>query len=705
MSDDLFKSLVPGDNIEAEKEIKQLTAEILYHDKCYHLEDNPVISDSAYDALRQRLTDLEARFPQFIQLESPSKRVGAPISNTFKKVQHRQPMLSLDNAFSLEEVTNFFDRMRRFLGFSPQENIQIVAEPKIDGLSASLIYLNGILQVGATRGDGMMGEDITANLKTLADIPHTLQGSYIPQEISIRGEVYLMLDDFNQMNQAREKAGENVFANPRNAAAGSLRQLDPKITAQRPLRFLAYACIGNEVDSFKTDEDILLQLQDWGFAIPKYQLCNSETEILGYYKALNESRSSLGFDIDGAVYKVNRMDWKKRLGEVARSPRWALAHKFPPEQGQTILEAIDIQVGRTGTLTPVAHLKPINIGGVIVSRATLHNEDEIIRKDVRVGDTVMIQRAGDVIPQVVAVINEKRPSDSQPFVFPCHCPACGSEAVRKEGEVARRCLGGLICPAQAALRLHHFVSKHGFDIEGLGFKHIEMFYQEGYLKTPVDLFRLEEQDLQSQTPLRLREGWGQKSVQNLFKAIQERREISFERFIYALGIPQIGQTTARLLAQTYGSYANWRRSMQEAAQDPNSHDYLELINIDGIGGNMARDLCAFFHESHNQRILDELAGTPEKPGEVHVLDAIPSPTVDSRVTGKSVVFTGTLTLLSRAEAKAQAERLGAKVASTVSTKTDFVVLGENPGSKAKKAHELGLTMLDETQWLELIGQR
>ncbi|MBL0941465.1 MAG: NAD-dependent DNA ligase LigA [Alphaproteobacteria bacterium] len=689
---------------EAENEIKQLTAEIFYHDKCYHVEDNPVISDSVYDALRQRLAELEARFPQFIQSASPSKRVGAPISNAFKKVQHRQPMLSLDNAFSPEEVAHFFDRIRRFLGLSPQETIQIVAEPKIDGLSASLIYLNGILQVGATRGNGIMGEDITENLKTVADIPHTLKGSYIPQEISIRGEVYLMLNDFNQMNQAREKIGERAFANPRNAAAGSLRQLDPKITAQRPLRFLAYACVDYNENTFQTDESILLQLRDWGFTIPDYKVCNSEIEVLAYYKALNESRSSLGFDIDGAVYKINRLDWKKRLGEVARSPRWALAHKFPPELGQTILEAIDIQVGRTGTLTPVAHLKPINIGGVIVSRATLHNEDEIIRKDVRVDDTVMIQRAGDVIPQVVAVINEKRPSHSQPYVFPHHCPTCGSEAVRKEGEVARRCLGGLICPAQAALRLYHFVSKHGFDIEGLGFKHIEMFYQEGYLKTPVDLFHLEERDRHSLTPLRLREGWGQKSAQNLFKAIEERREISFERFIYALGIPQIGQTTARLLAQTYGSYANWRGAMQAAAQDPNSPDYLELININGIGESMARDLCAFFHEPHNQQVLDELVSTPQKAGEVHVLDAMRSTAIDSPITGKSVVFTGILTLLTRAEAKAQAERLGCKVTSTVSAKTDFVVQGENPGSKAKKAQELGVQILDEMQWLELIGQ-
>jgi len=704
VSEEISKPIAPLDDNEIEKEIKQLTAEILYHDKRYHLEDNPAISDSEYDALRHRLSELEARFPQFVQPESPSKRVGSPLSNTFKKVQHRQPMLSLDNAFNSEEVRNFFDRIKRFLGLDTQAVIEIVAEPKIDGLSASLTYINGILQVGATRGDGIMGEDITANLKTVQDIPHRLKGSCIPPEISIRGEVYLMLDDFNQMNQAREKAEENVFANPRNAAAGSLRQLDSKVTAQRPLRFLAYACVDNNTNAFKTDEDILLQLRDWGFEIPDYQLCNSETEVMTYYTALNESRATLGFDIDGAVYKINRLDWKKRLGEVARSPRWALAHKFPPEQGQTLLEAIDIQVGRTGTLTPVAHLKPINIGGVIVSRATLHNEDEVVRKDVRVGDTVMIQRAGDVIPQVVAVIKEKRSENSQPYVFPSHCPACGSEAVRKDGEVARRCSGGLICPAQAALRLHHFVSKHGFDIEGLGFKHIEMFYQEGLLKTPVDLFRLQRRDQQSLTPLRLREGWGLKSAQNLFKAIEERREISLERFIYALGISQIGQTTARLLAQTYGSYGNWMRAMQEAGQNPNSQAYLELINIDGIGENMARDLCAFFHESHNQQVLEELAGTPEKPGEIHVLDAIRSTAVDSPITGKSVVFTGTLTLLSRAEAKARAERLGAKVANAVSAKTDFVVLGENPGSKAKKAHELGVHILTETQWLELIGQ-
>lgn len=707
MSKDASKAEAPVsylDERQAPEEIKRLTAEILSHDKRYHLEDNPVISDSAYDALRQRLEALEARFPHLVQPDSPSKRVGAPISSGFKKVKHSQPMLSLDNAFDVEDVRNFFDRVRRFLGLTGQDVIEMVAEPKIDGLSASITYVNGILKTGATRGDGIMGEDITVNLKTIKDIPHQLKGNRIPAEVSIRGEVYLMLDDFNQMNRDREKAGENVFANPRNAAAGSLRQLDARITADRPLRFLAYACVDGGGNHFATDEDIILQLKSWGFPIPGYRLCRSEADVMAYYAALNELRAAMGYDIDGAVYKINRLDWKERLGDVARSPRWALAHKFPPEQGQTILEAIDIQVGRTGALTPVAHLKPINIGGVIVSRATLHNEDEIARKDIRARDTVMIQRAGDVIPQVVAVIKEKRLPDSLPYVFPNVCPACGSEAVRKEDEAARRCTGGLICPAQAALRLHHFVSKHGFDIEGLGFKHIEMFYQEGLLKTPVDLFRLQQRDQESLTPLHLREGWGQKSAKNLFKAIEDRREMSLERFIYALGIPQIGQTTARLLAQTYGSYGKWRRSMQEAVQSPDSQAYLDLINIDGIGESTARDLCAFFHEPHNQRILDELAGTDEKPGEVRVLDALKPATPNSPIAGKTVVFTGTLMLLSRAEAKARAERLGAKVASAVSAKTDYVILGENPGSKAKKAHELGVQILDEAQWLKLIAK-
>ncbi len=680
--------LTPAD---AATDLQNLAREIAGHDRAYYQQDAPVIPDAEYDALRARNAAIEARFPDLIRPDSPSQRVGAPATAGFAKVTHARPMLSLGNAFNAEDVAEFLARVRRFLGLEDDVAVEVMAEPKIDGLSVSLRYEKGKFVQGATRGDGATGEDITDNLKTLREIPRTLNDT--PDVMEIRGEVYMTRGDFLSLNRRQEAAGDKVFANPRNAAAGSLRQKDAAITAARPLSFFAYAW-GEVTDlGIDTHAGFLERLTGWGFQVnPLARVCGDLEAILACYDELVGGRADLPYDVDGVVYKVNRLDWQERLGAAGRAPRWAIAHKFPAEQARTRVNAIRIQVGRTGTLTPVAELEPVTVGGVVVARATLHNEDEVARKDVRDGDTVIVQRAGDVIPQVVEVVVDERPRDSQPFAFPERCPECGSHAVREEGAVARRCTGGLVCPAQASQRLKHFVSRNAFDIEGLGGKHIEAFRANGLIVTPGDIFRLHE----SADKIAEREGWGPKSVENLIAAIADRATVSLERFIYALGIPQVGQATARLLAKQYGSLAGWRKAMAEAAGDAQSEAHGDLVNIDGIGPSVAADLGAFFAESHNTEVLDDLSA------QVTVEDFVP-PAAASPLAGKTVVLTGTLSAMSRAEAKARAEALGAHVAGSVSKKTDYVIVGADAGSKAKKAAALGVETLSEDEWLAMIG--
>jgi DNA ligase (NAD+) len=680
---------------EAGAELGRLAAEIARHDRLYHQDDAPEISDADYDKMRQRNAAIEARFPELVREDSPSLKVGAAPAEAFAKVKHLKPMLSLDNGFDEADARDFAARVRRFLKLDGDAPLELAAEPKIDGLSANLLYEKGRFVRGATRGDGTIGEDITANLRTLKDIPQRLKGTGIPDLIEMRGEVYMQRQDFIAMNAERTAAGEPVFANPRNAAAGSVRQLDPSITAGRPLRFFAYTWGEISARPANTHWEMLRRFEEWGFSVnPLTKLCETIDEALAVHAKIAETRASLPYDIDGVVYKVNRLDWQDRLGMVSRAPRWAIAHKFPAEQAVTKLNDIIIQVGRTGTLTPVAMLEPVTVGGVVVARATLHNEDEIQRKDVRIGDTVLVQRAGDVIPQILGVKIDNRPKGATPFAFPDHCPACGSTAIREPGEVARRCTGGLICPAQAVERLRHFVSRDAFDIEGLGARHVEEFHRDGLIRMPGDLFRLAGRHAE----IEAREGWGKQSVTKLLAAVESRRKIPLDRFIYALGIRQIGQATARLLARNYGSLKAFRQAMIEA-QDPESPAYHELDSITGIGESMAADLVGFFAEPHNIAVLDDLAR------EVTVEDAAaPAGTASSSVAGKTVVFTGSLETMTRHEAKARAEALGAKVAESVSRKTDYVVVGADAGSKAKKAAELGVTTMTEQDWLKLIGE-
>ncbi len=680
--------------MEAAAELERLAAEIAAHDKAYHADDAPVIPDAEYDALRRLNDAIEARFPDLVREDSPSRQVGAAPAGGFAKVVHARPMLSLGNVFSEEELRDFVDGLRRFLKElrdDPTIAIEFVAEPKIDGLSISLRYENGRFVTGATRGDGAVGEDVTENLRTLDEVPKTLVDA--PEILEVRGEVYMTRPDFLEMNERQEAAGEKVFANPRNAAAGSLRQLDSAITAARPLKLFAYAWGELSEPVGETQWDFLAALGKWGFPVnPLATVCGSVEEILENYQKLSAARAGLDYDIDGIVYKVNRLDWQERLGMVSRAPRWAVAHKFPAEKAETVLNGITIQVGRTGTLTPVAELEPVTVGGVVVSRATLHNEDEIGRKDIRIGDTVVIQRAGDVIPQVVEVVTAKRPKTSKAFEFPDVCPECGSHAVRPEGEAARRCTGGLVCPAQALERMKHFVSRDAFDIEGLGAKHIEAFMADGILGTPADIFRLGDH----RDDIAGREGWGDKSADNLIAAIGDRRAIDLDRLIYALGIPQVGSATARLLAKQYGALDDWRSAMG-AAENRESEAYAELTGIDGIGPSVAEDILEFFGEAHNRAVLDDL-------GELLDVQNFEAPdTGGSPIAGKTVVFTGTLETVTRSEAKVRAESLGAKVAGSVSAKTDYVVAGPGAGSKAKKAADLGIATLTEDEWLKLIG--
>ncbi|MBL6934062.1 MAG: NAD-dependent DNA ligase LigA [Alphaproteobacteria bacterium] len=682
--------------LEAARELAALAKDIAIHDVAYHQQDAPTISDAEYDALRQRNMAIESKFFHLMRPDSPSHRVGAAPASGFAKVTHAKPMLSLDNAFDEAHITAFVERIRRFLSLDESETIELVCEPKIDGLSVSLRYENRTFVQGATRGDGTTGEDVTANLRTVTGIPKTLPDD-APDILEIRAEVHMRRDEFQALNDRQEAEGNKPFANPRNAAAGSLRQLDSKITASRPLHFFAYGWgemspPGIDEMNAATHWDMLENLRRWGFETNHLATLRARVEdCLAFYKDTEARRADLPYDIDGVVYKVNRLDWQQRLGQVSRAPRWAIAHKFPAEQAQTVITEIDVQVGRTGVLTPVARLEPVTVGGVVVANATLHNEDMIKKLDVREKDTVIIQRAGDVIPQVVKVITDKRPAGTDPYEPLTHCPECESLAIREEGEAARRCTGGLVCPAQAVERLKHFVSRNAFDLEGLGAKHIAAFWADGILKSPADIFRLDEKS----DEISQREGWGAQSVENLINAINECRVIPLERFIFALGIHQVGQATARLLAREYGSLEGWRKAMAALAKG-DEETRAELENIDGIGPSMADDLAAFFAETHNMAVLDDLDAALE-------VEPFTAPASDSPLSGKTVVFTGTLESMSRGEAKSRAESLGAHVAGSVSKKTDYLVAGPGAGSKAKKAAELGVRVLTEAEWTEMCG--
>lgn len=689
------------DKDQAQSELLRLQSLISHYDQLYYQNDDPGTDDAAYDALRRRNEAIEARFPELVLENSPSLKVGAAPVEGFVKAKHSVPMLSLGNAFERADVEDFLARIRRFLSLAEDDRLEIVAEPKIDGLSISLTYQNGELVRAATRGDGRVGETVTHNILTMDEIPQKLNGKNIPEKFDVRGEIYMSHDDFMALNKAQEKSGAKVFANPRNAAAGSLRQLDAAITATRPLKFFAYSA-GLAADmNVDTHFEILEMFKSWGFPTnPLTKICLFADELMAVYQKIETERASLGYDIDGVVYKVNDLAMQARLGFVSRAPRWAIAHKFAAEKATTILEAIEIQVGRTGALTPVAKLAPVTVGGVVVSNASLHNEDEIERKDVRVGDTVIVQRAGDVIPQIVEVVLEKRGKNTKAFQLPEFCPECGSPAERaidpatNRQDVVRRCTGGFICPAQARERLIHFVSRNAFDIEGLGEKQIALFYEEGWVKTPADIFTLEARDKEGLTALKNRDGFGDKSVAKLWRAINERRSIGLDRFIYALGIRHVGETTARDLARHYTTSESWLAAMIEAGDEENAA-YEELQNIDGIGGVVARSLTHYFKEQRNLTAVEELLK--------HVLpQAVVFDQVASNVTGLVVVFTGKLELMSRNEAKAQAERLGAKVAGSVSAKTNILVAGPGAGSKLKKAEELGVQVLSEEEWIELV---
>ncbi len=753
----------------------ELAAEIARHDALYHAEDAPEISDADYDALRRELLDLEAAHPTLAAADGPAKQIGAAPSTQFAPVRHGVPMLSLDNAFDEGEARDFAARVARFLKLPTEEPVAFVAEPKIDGLSASLRYESGVLVRGATRGDGRTGEDVTANLRTLDEIPERLSGKGWPEMIEVRGEVYVSNADFEAFNQAAVEAGSRTYANPRNFAAGSLRQKNPEISRARPLRFFAYAWGESSDDFAETQWGALQKLRDWGFPVnDRAERVEDAEGLIAIYRGLERDRAALGYDIDGVVYKVDRLDWQKRLGFVARSPRWAIAHKFAAQQATTVLEGIDIQVGRTGSLTPVARLHPVTVGGVVVRNATLHNEDEIARKDVRVGDTVTLQRAGDVIPQIVGVVDADRPDRGPAYVFPTECPVCGSEAVREEGEARRRCTGGLICDAQIVERLKHFVSRRAFDIEGLGEKQLIAFHQRSWLKEPADIFRLAKDEARLDE-LRTEDGYGDLSVRNLVAGIEARRVIALERLIFALGIREIGEQTSLLLAREFGDWKSFHAAALEAsegvpspewsrlsethavsprvmailaeatppatdpwpdapldqkialafpglaaparrglaalasewagiveltrvAREDGPHPTLNRIaGVAGVGPVAARAIAEFFHEPHNRAVVETLVA------ELKTIEDAERPQADSPVSGKTVVFTGSLERFTRDEAKARAESLGAKVSGSVSKKTDYVVAGPGAGSKLADAEKHGVTVLTEEAWLDLIG--
>ncbi len=672
-------------------ELSELIAE---YDRLYHSTpeaDEAILPDAEYDRLVQLNMAIEASFPHLVQAQSPSTRVGFEPSEQFDKIEHALPMLSLDNAFSASDVDEFEKKIRRVLALQDSDEIAFTAEPKIDGLSLSLRYENGTLVSGATRGDGTIGEDITTNVKTISDIPHQLPDAVKDKIIEIRGEVYMARSDFDALNAMQAEIGGKQFANPRNAAAGSLRQKDPEITKARPLRFFAYAP-GFMSDEIVTSHSAFLEFaKQCGFSVNALsQTCQSVDALITHYEAIAATRATLDYEIDGVVYKVDRYDYQRRLGQVSRAPRWAIAHKFPAEQAVTKLLGIDIQVGRTGALTPVARLAPVKVGGVTVSNATLHNEDEIRRKDIRIGDQIILQRAGDVIPQIVRVIEDARDGTQTPFIFPETCPVCARPAARPEGEAVRRCTGGFSCEAQAVERLKHFVSRNAFDIDGLGDKQIEQFYQRGWVKRPSDIFRLP----QMREDIAALAGMGDKSADNLITAINQRTQIELSRFIFALGIRQIGEATAKLLAFQYPDITSLLQLGIEG-KDKTADAYLELINIDQIGSLVASDLLSFLADDENIAELKRL-------DEMLTLEPPQAPQQNSPLSGKIIVFTGTLQQMSRNEAKAQAERLGARVSGSVSSKTDFVVAGADAGSKAAKAEALGLRILSEAEYQEMI---
>ena len=676
---------------EAAAELSRLAEAIAQADRAYHERDAPEITDAEYDALRRRHATVEKRFPALARPDSPTRRVGAAPAGGFAKLRHAVPMLSLGNTFGLEDFREFCVRARRFLGLKDTP-LRLVGEPKIDGLSINLTYEDGVFVRGATRGDGAEGEDVTANLRTIEAVPQRLRGT-APRRIEIRGEVFMTKADFLALNVAQEAAGQRPLANPRNGAAGSLRQLDVRITAGRKLSLFAYAMGQSSEPVAATHWDYLARLGDWGFSVNLLsRLLASEEEAAAFQAEIAAARAGLTYDIDGVVYKIDDLALQERLGYAGREPRWAIAWKFPAEQATTVLQDILIQVGRTGALTPVAQLQPINVGGVLVTRATLHNEDEIARKDARIGDTVVLQRAGDVIPQIVSVVVELRPADAVRYVFPDHCPACGSLAVRPPDEVVRRCTGGLTCPAQTEERLVHFVSRPAFDIDGLGDKTVRAFIEAGLLRGPADIFRLPDHEAE----IARREGWGETSAHHLSVAIAARRRVPLARFIYALGIRRIGEANAKLLARHYGSFAAWRSQMLDAVAI-GSDARIRLSTIIGVGPAIAEELVGFFAEQRNVATLDELGGL------LDIEDAAPAAEGAGELAGKVVVFTGTLATMTRPEAKAIAERLGARVTDTVSKRTDLLVAGADAGSKARKATELGVRVVTEDAWRALAG--
>lgn len=688
---------------QARKELARLATEIKLADAAYYVEDDPHLTDAAYDALRQRNLAIEAAFPHLKRSDSPSDAVGVAVRDGFGKIEHGVPMLSLDNAFTDEDVAEFAARVRRFLGLPEDESVVITAEPKIDGLSLSLTYEQGVLLKAATRGDGRVGEDVTANARTLRDVPENLSGSGWPDRIEIRGEVYINSEDFAALNAAEEAAGRKTYMNPRNAAAGGLRQKDPAITAQRPLKFFAYAWGDMSAPFAETQTGAVAALGQWGFQTNDLFKAHADIDgLLTAYRDMIERRAGLGYDIDGVVYKVDRLDWQERLGFVSRAPRWAIAHKFPAEKAVTTLEAIDIQVGRTGSLTPVARLTPITVGGVVVSNATLHNEEEIERLDVRVGDQVEIQRAGDVIPQVLRVTNPDRSGRGGAFEMPHVCPECGSDAVREiddkgREDVRRRCTGGLICPAQAVERLKHFVSRKALDIDGLGAKQIELFHERGIVKAPQHIFQLPARIAAAGfDPLEKWEGFGDVSAGKLLAAIDEKRSAPFGRFLNGLGIRHVGQTTSDLFSRTFVKWEEFWRCVEAARDHPDGAEEQALTSIDGIGAAAVGALKSFASEPHNQDMMAELLS------EMTILDG-EAPASESPVVGKTVVFTGSLEAMTRDEAKARATSLGAKVSGSVSGRTDILVAGPGAGSKLKKAQDLGVTVMTEAEWIELIS--
>jgi DNA ligase (NAD+) len=697
---------------QAKVEHKRLTLEIEGHDRAYYQDDAPKISDAGYDALRQRFNAIEARFPEFVTGSSPSQKVGAAPSGRFAKIRHAVPMLSLDNAFAEEDVIDFVGRIRRFLKLGDDDRIDFSAEPKIDGLSMSLRYEGGELVTAATRGDGAEGEDVTANIRTLEDVPKKLKGRNVPDICEVRGEVYMTKQAFLALNERQKAAGDTIFANPRNSAAGSLRQKDPGITASRPLGFFAYAWGQMTAMPEDTQSGMIHWFERCGFKTnPLTRLCHSVEQLIGFHRKIEEQRAKLDYDIDGVVYKVDRLDWQERLGFVSRTPRWAIAHKFPAERAITVLRDIEIQVGRTGSFTPVGKLEPIGVGGVIVQNVTLHNEDYIkgiggdgeqLRegREIMIGDTVIVQRAGDVIPQIVDVVIDKRPKDARPFHFPKKCPcSLHTDVVREETaageEGARaRCTGEFACPYQKIEHLKLFASRRAFDIDGLGEKQIEFFFEQGWVKEPADIFTLPARN--NEIKLGEHEGYGETSVRNLFASIEARRKIALERFIFALGMRQVGETTALALARGYGSWQAFHDACLKVTRG-DEEAIAEMDALDQIGDTVIASIAAYFGESHNRGIVERLTR------EVTIIDA-EKPKSNSAVAGKTVVFTGSLEKMTRDEAKAMAERLGAKAAGSVSKKTDYLVAGPGAGSKLAEAKKHDVAVLTEDEWLKLIGQ-